>query len=108
MLYYDRDEKTVYLFHSVVAIRLPVVIDRSQFRIATGISCPRHRAILRGHLGELDCLLSRGRFHWWTRPLWGETWRPKQECRRCGAVVGPPLDPNLVPCVERADRRMTA
>jgi hypothetical protein len=108
MPYYDRDEQTLYLLHSSVRLRVPVQFDVHQFRIAIGSACPRHRTILRNRLGNLDCRLSRGRWHWWTPPLWGQTWRPEQDCQRCGATVGPPLDPNLVPFLERADRRKTA
>lgn len=105
MPYYDPDDQTLYLFHSSVRVRVPVVVDIGQLKLTIGKTCPRHRTILRNTLHNLDCRLSRGRWHWWTPPLWGQTWRPEQDCRRCGASVGPPVDENLVPFLNRADRR---
>lgn len=48
---WDGDEHTLYLLHSCLAVRWPVVIDWQQTRIALGIACPRHRAILKARLG---------------------------------------------------------
>lgn len=95
------------ILHSVVCLRSPLVVSLQQLRIVTGRSCPRHRAILRNALHNLDCRLSRGRWHWWTKALWGQAWRPEQDCQRCGATVGQPMDEQLRPLGARVGRTMT-
>ncbi len=50
-MYYDPDEKRLFLFHSCVVIQLPVLIDWSQVKLTLGITCPRHRRLLKARLG---------------------------------------------------------
>jgi hypothetical protein len=50
-MYWDRDEQTLYLLHSSLQLRVPVRFDRGQFLLWIGVTCPRHRRLLKARLG---------------------------------------------------------
>lgn len=50
-MYWDREDRTLWIGHASIGLRLPVIVHVSQIKIALGITCPRHRAIWKGKLG---------------------------------------------------------
>jgi hypothetical protein len=56
-MYWDPDEKVLYLLHSSLQLRLPILFDRHQLSIAIGVACPRHRRLLKARLGPLGRLI---------------------------------------------------
>lgn len=45
------EEREFWFLHSTVGIRSPIVIDVDQIRLTLGITCPRHRRLLKNKLG---------------------------------------------------------
>jgi len=43
--------RTWRIGHSTIGLRSPITVDTQQLLIATGIRCPRHRAIWKRRLG---------------------------------------------------------
>jgi hypothetical protein len=54
---WDRDERTLWLLHSSLGIRSPVTFSLQQFRLALGMTCPRHRRLLKDKLGPFGRLV---------------------------------------------------
>jgi hypothetical protein len=51
-MYWDSQERTLWIGHSSIGIRSPIIIHVSQIKLALGITCPRHRAIWKAKLGR--------------------------------------------------------
>lgn len=45
------DGERRWFFHSCIGITWPIVVDLSQIRLTLGITCPRHRYLLKQRLG---------------------------------------------------------
>lgn len=56
-MYWDSEERTLHLLHSCIELRVPFAIDWAQVRLTLGITCPRHRRILKNKLGPFGRLL---------------------------------------------------
>lgn len=56
-MYWDREERTLYLAHSCIQLRAPLVLDLAQVRLSLGVTCPRHRRLLKQNLGPLHWIV---------------------------------------------------
>jgi len=56
-MYWDREERKLWLLHSSLGIRSPVTFDWRQAKLALGFTCPRHRRLLKQNLCPLGRLI---------------------------------------------------
>lgn len=96
-MYWDREGRILSLFHSCVDVHLhsPVRIDIAQLKLSLGITCPRHRRLLKARLGAAGRLI---RFVEWNDAetgfvrFWSEAEADAQyerTHRRSPAIIGP-------------------
>lgn len=50
-MWWESETRTLWLGHSSVGLRVPIIVDIRQAKLALGITCPRHRAIWKRKLG---------------------------------------------------------